>query len=154
MLNLLSTPLPGSVTAINADISTSHERRGVGDEEDSSTTELRRVRDAAKHVLASPLGLALGVDVEEVLKHLGLDVTGRDGVDTDTVLAPFSSKRATKLQDGGLGGIVNTRYELAMNKNMRLRWKGTYEADMPRLAMVPDMEAIMQMLPGVLRRTI
>lgn len=67
-----------------------------------------RVADAAEHVLASPLGLALGMNIEKVLQHLGLDVSGRERVDADAVLAPFGGEAASELDDGRLGGIVNT----------------------------------------------
>lgn len=102
------TCLPSSVTSVNADIRTSHEAAGIAHEEDGRATELGRVADAAKHVLAGPLGLALGVYVKQVLQHFGLDVAGRQGVDADAVLAPFSSQAAGELQNGRLGGVVDT----------------------------------------------
>lgn len=142
------------MATIDAEVSTSHEGRGIRDEEDGSATELGGIRDATEHVLASPLGLTLRVDIEEVLKHLGLNVTGREGVDTDTVLAPFRGEGATKLKDGRLGGIVDTEDGLAKKSMSQCGKLDTHGANIPRLAMVPDMEAIMQMLPGVLRRTI
>lgn len=140
------------MTTVNAQVRSSHEAAGITDKEDGSTTELRRITDAAKHVLAGPLGLALGVDVEEVLEHLGLDVSGGEGVDTNAVLTPLGGQAARELEDGGLGGVVDTTF---VSKWVQSRCEcNTYGANMPRLAMVPLILAIMAMEPGWLRRTI
>ena len=96
------------MTTVNAQVSSGHEAAGIAKEEDGSTAEFSRVTDSAKHVLTSPLSLALGVDVEEVLKHFGLDVSGREGVDTDAVLTPLGGQAARQLKYGGLGGVIDT----------------------------------------------
>lgn len=99
--------LPSSVTAVDAEIGASHEGACVAEEEDGGAAILVRHADAAKHVLSSPLGLALGVIVKEVLEHLGQDVAGGEGVDADAILAPFSSEIAPQLHYSSLGWVVN-----------------------------------------------
>lgn len=105
-LSFCQTNLPSRVASVNAKIATCHEAAGIAEEEDGGAAELLGAADAAEHVLACPLGLALGVVVEEVLKHLGQNIAGGEGVDSDSVLAPFGSQAAPQLDDGGLGWIV------------------------------------------------
>lgn len=91
------------MAAVNTEIGASHEAACIAEEEDGSAAELVRHADAAKHVLPSPLGSALGVVVKEVLEHLGQDVAGGEGVDADAVLAPFGSEVASELHHRSLG---------------------------------------------------
>lgn len=105
-ISFRQTNLPSRVASVNAKIATRHEAAGIAEEEDGGAAELLGAADAAEHVLTCPLGLALGVVVEEVLEHLGQNITGGEGVDSDSVLAPFGSQAATQLDDGGLGWIV------------------------------------------------
>ena len=93
------------MTAVDAEIGASHEGACVAEEEDGGAAVLVRHADAAKHVLFSPLGFALGVVVKEVLEHLGEDVAGGEGVDPDAVLAPFSSEVAAELHYSSLGWV-------------------------------------------------
>lgn len=99
-------PLPRGVTTVHAQVRASHERRGIGEQEDRCTTVLLGTRQTAKHILLGPLVAALRELNKQLLNHSGDDVTRGNSVDTDIVLAPFGSEVATKLDDGGLGGVV------------------------------------------------
>lgn len=77
------------MSAIDSEIGARHETAGIAEEEDGSAAVLVGSAETAEHVLLGPLLSSLGVLDEEVFEHLGEDVAGREGVDTDAVDAPF-----------------------------------------------------------------
>jgi hypothetical protein len=97
------------MTTIDAQVAASHEAAGVAQQEDGSSTVIFRAAQLAQHVLLGPLGLALRESLEQLLDHLGDDVTGGECVDADAILAPFRGEVASKLDHSGLGGIVDPK---------------------------------------------
>lgn len=98
--------LPSSMATVHPQIASRHEATGVADQKDSSATIFFGARQTTQHVLLGPFFAAFGKLHEQVLDHLGDDVSGADGVDADVVLAPFGGEVATELDDGCLGGVV------------------------------------------------
>lgn len=94
------------MSAVNTEITPRHEAAGVAEQEYGSTAILLGDTESLKHVLLGPLLLSLGVIVKQVQQHLGQDVTGRECVDADTVLAPLGSQASGQLDNGSLGGVV------------------------------------------------
>lgn len=94
------------MTTVHPQITSSHKATGITDQKHSSTAVLFGARQTAQHVLLRPLFATLGELHKEVLDHLGDDVAGADGVDTDVVLAPFGGEVAAELDDGCFGGVV------------------------------------------------
>ena len=109
---------PRSVSAINLQITASHEAARIADAEDSRTSVLLWHTQLAQHVLRRPVAPALGVLLEQSLHHGGRNVAGRDGVYANAITAPFGSEVATQLEDGGLGGVVGWADE-ALVENVR-----------------------------------
>lgn len=145
------------MSTVNAKVAARHEAAGVAEEEDSGTAVLLGNAESLKHVLLGPLLLSLRIVVKQVQQHLSQDVARRKGVNTDAVLAPLSSQASGQLDNTGLGGIVCSVRRVGQVPGalmMGIGDQGTYGANMPRLAMVPLMLAIMQMLPGCFSRTI
>jgi hypothetical protein len=99
------------MTSVDAEIAARHEAAGVAEEKDGGTTVLLGSAEAAEHVLLGPSGLAVGVVDEQILQHLGQDVAGGEGVDTNAVLAPFGSQVASELDNSRLGRIVDTEFD-------------------------------------------
>lgn len=145
------------MSTVNAKVAARHEAAGVAEEEDSGTAVLLGNAKSLKHVLLGPLLFSLGIVVKQVQQHLSQDVAGRESVDTDAVLAPFGSQASGELDYTSLGGIVCSVRRIGQIPEapmLKIGDWGTYGANMPRLAMVPLMLAIMQMLPGCFNRTI
>lgn len=95
------------MSAINLQIASSHEAARIADAEDSRTSVLLGHTQLAQHVLRRPVAPALGVLLEQGFHHGSRDVAGRNGVYADTIAAPFGSKVAPQLEDGGFGGVVS-----------------------------------------------
>jgi hypothetical protein len=102
---------PRSVPTINFEITSGHEAARVADAEYCRTSVLLRHTQLAQHVLRWPVAPALRVLLEQRFHHCRRDVTGRNGVDTNTIGAPLGSKVAAKLEDGGFGGVVRRTYQ-------------------------------------------
>lgn len=94
------------MATVHAQVATSHEAAGVAEQEDGCTTVLLWPGETTKHVLLRPLIAAIREVDEELLNHGSNDVSGRDGVDTNVVLAPLSGEVTAQLDDGGLTGVV------------------------------------------------
>lgn len=105
--------LPRRVTTIHHQIIPSHETARLAQQEQRSTLELARLSEAAHHVLAAPLLLQFRVLFEGLGYHGRQDVTRADAVDADAAAAvladgaPFHGQVPGKLDDGGLGRIVD-----------------------------------------------
>jgi hypothetical protein len=123
---VIAINLPRGVATIHAQVTTSHERASVTKQEDRSTTVLLGTRETTKHVLLGPLCLALRELNEQVRNHRRDNVTRRDSVDADVVLAPFSGEVARKLDDGCLASVVSgankaLEYKLSDSCTSRIR---------------------------------
>lgn len=94
------------MSAINLQITASHEAARIADAEDSRASVLLGHTQLAQHVLRRPVAPALGVLLEQSLHHSGRNVAGRDGVYANAVTAPLGSEVAAQLEDGGFGGVV------------------------------------------------
>ena len=94
------------MSAINLQITASHEAARITNTEHSRTSVLLRHTQLAQHILRRPVAPALGVLLEQSLDHSGRDVAGRNGVHADAVAAPFGGEVAAELEDGGFGGVV------------------------------------------------
>jgi hypothetical protein len=94
------------VASIDAQVASGHETASIAEKEDSCSAVLLRRGQTSKHVVLGPLVAALGVLDEELLNHSGDDITGRDSVDTDVVLAPLGGKVAGELDDGRFASVV------------------------------------------------
>lgn len=99
--------LPSSMAAIDTKIGTGHVTTRIAQKKDCRATILTRLIEAAEHALGGPLLSAIGVVIEQVSKHLCKGVSRREGIDTNSVLAPFHGKVMGELYNGSLGGIVN-----------------------------------------------
>ena len=97
---------PRSVSTINLQITSSHEAARIADAEDGRTSVFLGHTQLAQHVLRRPVAPALGVLLEQSLHHGSRDVAGRNCVYANAIAAPFGSKVAAQLEDGGFGGVV------------------------------------------------
>ena len=97
---------PRGVSAVNLQITASHEAARIADAEHGRTPVLLGHTQLAQHVLRRPVAPALGVLLEQSLDHGSCDVAGRNCVYADAVAAPFGSEVAAELEDGGFGGVV------------------------------------------------
>lgn len=98
--------LPSRVTAIYLQIRTSHERTRVTDQEDRRTPVFPWLRQPSQHILRWPLCLPLRKLDKQLLHHRRHDVSRRDGVDTNIMLAPFRSKVASQLNNACFRCVV------------------------------------------------
>lgn len=96
------------MSTVNTKIASRHEAASVAEQEYGSTAIFLGDTESLKHVLLGPLFLSLGVVVEEVQQHLSQDVSRRECVDADAILAPLSSQASGKLDNGSLGGVIGS----------------------------------------------
>ena len=94
------------MTAIYPQIRPRHKRTSITKQENRRPPILLRGTKPAQHILRGPIGLALGIALEQLSHHLRDDVAGRQAVDADIVHPPFGSEVAGELEDGGFGGVV------------------------------------------------
>lgn len=94
------------MSTVNSEVASRHEAASVTEQEYGSTAIFLGDTETLKHVLLGPLFLSLGVVVEQVQQHLSQDVSGRECVDADVILAPLSSQASGQLDNGSLGGVV------------------------------------------------
>lgn len=94
------------MSTIDTEITSRHEAAGIAEQEYGSTAIFLGDTESLKHVLLGPLLFSLGVVVEQVQQHLSQDVTRRECVNTDTILAPLGSQASGQLDNGSLGGVI------------------------------------------------
>jgi hypothetical protein len=94
------------VTAVDADVTTSHEAAGLTEKEDSSSPVLVRLGEAAEHILLGPVVTTFGELDEQLLNHGSDNVTRGDGVDSNAILTPLSREVAGELEHSGFTGVV------------------------------------------------
>lgn len=99
--------LPRGVATINEHRAARHEAASITESEEGSTSEFLRVRQPPKHVLCLPDSPRGRVLLKHLLDHGGDNVTRAETVHTDTVAAPFHCERASQLNDGRFGGVVD-----------------------------------------------
>ena len=92
--------------AINPQITPRHKRARLRDQKHRRSSILLRLAQPAQHILLRPLGLALRVLHEQLHHHGRHDVTWGNGVDADTMFAPFHCKVARELEDSGFRSVV------------------------------------------------
>lgn len=167
-LGCFAITLPSSMATVHPQIASRHKATSIADQEHRRATVFFRARQTTQHVLLGPFLAALGKLHEQVLDHLGDDVAGADGVDTDVVLAPFGGEVAAELDDGCFGSIVGWADETLFSVSIILPEstvgvgsvaKGSFP--LPRnkerntlFAIVPLILAIMTMLPPFPNRII
>ena len=98
--------LPRSMATIHSQIRPRHERTRITDQEHRRPSVLLRLRQTAQHVLRRPLFFSLWVLHEQFLHHCRHNVSGRDGVDANVVLAPFRRQVTCELHHTGFRRIV------------------------------------------------
>ena len=96
--------LPQAVTTITLDLAASHEGAGIRRQVHRKTVQLIHVTQPVLWGQAGP-DLLLRIECWNTVES-SVHVTGGDGVNTDVVLGPLSSQRATEVNDTGLGGVV------------------------------------------------
>lgn len=94
------------MSTINPQIATRHKAACITKKEDSCTAVLVGRRQTTKHVLLGPFLTTFGELHEQVLHHGRHDVPRGDGVDADTVHAPFRGEVTGELEDGRFAGVV------------------------------------------------
>ena len=100
---------PRSVATVNNQCAPSHETASITQSEERRTPELLRRSQPSEHILRFPHSPRSRVLLEDLLDHGGDNVAGAQVVNTDTMTAPFHSKRARELDHGCLGGVVDGR---------------------------------------------
>ena len=108
-------PLPSSMSTINLQITARHKAARITDAEHRSAPVLFRNTELSQHILRRPVAPTLRVFFEQSFDHGSRDVARGDGVDADTVGAPFRGEVAAELQDGGFGGVVSRADEALFN---------------------------------------
>ena len=73
---------------------TGHKTTRITNQKCCRPSVLLRFAQPTKHILLRPFGLPLGEFFKERFDHGSYDVTGRDGVDSDAVLAPLGGEVA------------------------------------------------------------
>jgi hypothetical protein len=131
---------------------TSHEAGSITDQKSSSTSIFLRLAQSSQHILLWPIRSPLWKFNKQLLDHSRNDVTGRDGVDSDTILTPFASQVTTELDYRCFGSIVGGADEslFASARIFKRRNKGA----LTLFATVPLMEAIITILPPLPNLTI
>lgn len=99
---------------VNSQISSSHEAAGVAKEENCSPTVFLGITQPLQHVRIRPCSLPFRKCLEKTGSHSRDDITWREGVDANSVLAPFCGKVPGQLDYSRLGGIIRPvdRYQL------------------------------------------
>lgn len=114
---------PRAVTTVDAQISTRHKATGIAKQEDGRSAVLAGVAEATEHVGVGPVPLPLGEGFEETGRHGCDDVTGRDRVDTDSMLTPFSCQVARELDDARFRGVIGTAKQKSVTCGLSMfRW--------------------------------
>lgn len=135
------------MAAIDPQVSTSHEARGVAYEEDRRASVLVWPTQLAEHVLRGPVSSPFWILFKECLDHRSDDVPWRYGIDSDAMLSPFRRKIPGELDHAGFRGVVRRAYESLC----RVSWTHLACLDMntthTRLATVALMEAISAIEP-------
>ncbi|KAG7833700.1 hypothetical protein KL943_003808 [Ogataea angusta] len=107
----------GTVAAVDSKVRARHEPRAVAEEEHGGRLEVFGRAQPVEHGAAHPGLVQLGFHVQQLLGHGSYDITGRDGVDADAILAPLLAQRPRELQHGGLGRVVRRVFEPAVHDN-------------------------------------
>ena len=77
------------MASVDAQIRTSHETGCAADDEHCCSAILSRHAELAEHVLRRPIPPPVWVLFEKLFHHGCDDIPRREGVDTDTILAPL-----------------------------------------------------------------
>jgi hypothetical protein len=96
--------LPQAVTTITLDLRARHERARIRRQVNRQPIQLIHIPQPSLRSQASP-DLLLRIERRHAVERR-VHVTRGDGVDTDTVLCPLSSQRATEVHHTRLGGVV------------------------------------------------
>lgn len=107
--------------AVYPHIRPGHEAASITDQKHSRATVFFRRAEAAQHVLRRPVCPAVRILLEQLLDHGGDDVTWRDGVDADSVLAPFRREVARELEDAGFACVVGGTDQALFGVSLRAR---------------------------------
>jgi hypothetical protein len=81
--------LPGTVPAVDSEITACHETAGIADQEDGCSSVFFRLAQSAQHILRWPFSLSLGILLEKHGDHLCYDVAWGNGIHADAILTPF-----------------------------------------------------------------
>lgn len=98
--------LPRTVSTINAHITGRHERAGIANQEHGCSTVLFGLAQLAQHVLSRPLALSLWVLDKQSFHHGCDNVSRRNSVDADSVLAPLARQVSRQLDDRCFARVV------------------------------------------------
>lgn len=104
------------MTAVDSQVTSSHEAARTTDQKDSDTSILVWPTQATQHVLSRPIQSAIRSDSERICDHGSQDVAWRDGVHTYPILTPLRCQISRKLNDGALGSIVSCASHALKNK--------------------------------------
>lgn len=94
------------MSTVDTEITSRHEAASIAEQKYGSTAIFLGDAESLKHVLLGPLLLSLRVVVKQVQQHLGQDITRRESVDADAILAPLGSQASGQLDNSSLGGVV------------------------------------------------
>lgn len=94
------------MSTVNTEITSRHEAAGVTEQEHGSTAIFLGNTESLKHVLLGPLLFSLRVIIEQIQQHLSQDVTRRECVNANAILAPLGSQASGQLDNGSLGGVI------------------------------------------------
>lgn len=117
--NYLLPTLPSTMPPINPQIRPRHEAARITQQKNGRAAVFLRVAQALQHVGIGPSGPALGESLKKTSGHGSHDVTRRQSVDADAVLAPFGGQVAAKLEDGGFGGVVGAYRDVSFQSRMK-----------------------------------
>lgn len=98
---------PSAMAAIDPQVRARHKTTRIADQKHGSTPVLLRLTQSPQHILFRPLSLPLRKFIEERLDHSRHNVTGRNGIYPDAIVAPFCGKISPELKDGGFGGVIS-----------------------------------------------
>ena len=100
------------MSSINLQIRTRHKSTRITDQEHRGPPVILWLAQFPQHVLRRPCLPPFGIQLEQLLNHVGHDIAWRDGVDAYAVgFAPFGGQVACELDYGGFACVVCGTYQ-------------------------------------------
>ena len=106
------------MATIHPQIRSCHKAAGITDQKDRCTSILLWHTQLPQHVLLRPFASPFWKLLEQCFDHGCDDVTWRDSVDSDTILAPFGGEVASELEHAGFTGVVCWADEALLEKSL------------------------------------
>ena len=122
--------LPRRVSTIDPQVRCRHKAARIANEEHCSASILLWHTQLSQHVLRGPIPLSLRILLKQGFYHGSLDISRRNGINSNTVMAPFGGEVACQLHYGSFAGVVGgTDKTLVEEAGSTYGFRSTLEAD-------------------------